>query len=228
MRGVSTSSIQPPVRTASRVIALRRLSSTGYELTLERNGIAFRAGQLLTVHGATLEDDRNYTICSGERDAVLQILFRLMPDGRMTSRLAGLAPGQSIEISAPLGEFTVRDPERPLWFIATGTGVAPCRAYVRSAAARSITLVHGVRRDEDLFYSDEFAGVPYHPCVSGGSSRHFSGRVTDFCATVELPVDADYYLCGANEMFYEMRDLLATRGVPRDRIFTEAYYYANE
>jgi ferredoxin-NADP reductase len=219
---------QPPARTTARVVALRPLSPTGYELTLERGGLAFRAGQLLTVHGPTLEDDRNYTICSGEHDAHLQILFREIPAGRMTPRLAALRTGDAIEISAPLGEFTVRDPERPLWFIATGTGVAPCRAYLRSQAARSITLVHGVRQAADLFYASEFAALPYHPCVSGEPSAHFHGRVTAFCAGIDLPAAADYYLCGANEMFYEMRDLLAARGVPRDRIFTEAYYYTHE
>ena len=222
------STTAPPARIASRVLALRRLSATGYELALERGGLDFRAGQLINIHGRDLLDDRSYTICSGERDGHLNILFRLIPSGRLTPQLAVLRAGDGLEISGPYGEFTLRDAERRLFFIATGTGIAPCRAFVRTHTGLKLTLLHGVRNGEDLFYRDEFAGLDYRPCVSGGAEAFFAGRVTDLAARMELPADADYYLCGANEMFYDMRDLLAVRGVPPARIFTEAYYYRGD
>lgn len=217
-----------PVRATSRVLDLRRVSPTGYVLTLERAGIDFRAGQLVTVHGGCVLDDRSYTICSGERDDHLQILFRLIPAGRLTPRLAALAAGDPLDISGPYGEFTLRDPARPVHFIATGTGVAPCRAFLRTHAGLRLTLLHGVRCEEDLFFREEFAALDYHPCVSAGSRRFFPGRVTACAAQRELPADAHYYLCGANEMFYEMREVLVARSVPAEQIFTEAYYYRGD
>lgn len=218
-------STAPLQRFASRVIALRRLSATGYELSLERGDLSFQAGQLINVHGRDMLEDRSYTLCSGERDACLQIVFRLIPSGRLTPWLASLNVGDAVDVSGPYGEFVLRDAERRIYFIATGTGIAPARAYVRSRAGLAMTLLHGVRTEEDLFYREEFAGLAYHACVSGGTSLFFHGRVTDRCATLELPADAHYYLCGANEMFYEMRDILTARGVPGANIFTEAYYY---
>jgi ferredoxin--NADP+ reductase/benzoate/toluate 1,2-dioxygenase reductase subunit len=106
--------------------------------------------------------------------------------------------------------------------------VAPCRAYLRTHPGLDLTLIHGVRRAEDLFYRDEFKARPYHPCVSGEGGTGFHGRVTDFCASQTFPADAHYYLCGANEMFYDMRDVLARRNIRSDCIFTEAYYYRSD
>lgn len=217
--------LQLPARITSRVIALRRLSATGRELTLERGGLPFRAGQLVTVHGPDELADRSYTICSGEQDDQLQILFRLIPHGRLTPRLDALRVGDHIELSGPLGEFTLRDPAAQIFFFATGTGVAPARSFLRSHPGLNLTLVHGVREEADLFYRGEFGGIDYRPCVSGGAPPLFHGRVTGLAAAMDLPAGAHYYLCGANEMFYDMRDVLAARGVPPEHVFTEAYYY---
>ena len=212
----------------SRVLSLRRLSATGYELAFAREGLDFRAGQLVTIHGRNLLEDRSYSICSGEGDEALTILFRLIPDGQLTPQLAALRPGAEIDVSGPFGEFVLRDKARPVVFVATGTGIAPCRSYLRTHPDLHLTVIHGVRAAEDLFYRDEFAGVPYHPCVSSGGEGVFAGRVTDFCRGAPLPDGALFHLCGANGMFYDMRDVLSARGIPPGDIFTEAYYYGGD
>ena len=214
-----------PQRITARVVRARALSATGFELTFARGPLRFQAGQLLVVHGRDTFEERSYTICSGERDDVLQIVYRLIPSGLLTPWLARLRPGDPVEISAPYGEFTLRDRTRPVIFVATGTGIAPARAFHRTHPDLNLTIVHGVRTAADLFYRDEFAGRPYFPCLSAEAGAGFHGRVTAFCAGHAFPPEAHYYLCGANAMFYDMRDLLAARGVAPGQIFTEAYYY---
>ncbi|HPG00003.1 MAG TPA: FAD-binding oxidoreductase [Kiritimatiellia bacterium] len=212
-------------RQRSRVISLKPLSSTAYELTFERCGLDFHAGRLLTVHGTENTDDRSYTIASGEQDEHLQIIFRLIPSGRLTPGLARLKPGDEILFSGPFGEFTVRDPQAPLIFIATGTGVAPCRAYLRTFENLDLTLLHGVRVAEDLFYRDLFSRRRHFPCVSREAGTGFHGRVTKLLEDFDLPAGAHYYLCGANEMIFDAQVLLKNRGVDLANVFTEAYYY---
>jgi ferredoxin-NADP reductase len=163
-----------------------------------------------------------------DRGDGLQIVYRRIDSGLLTPWLATLRAGDEVTISAPYGEFTVRDPARPLIFIATGTGIAPARAYLRSYPGLDLTVIHGVRAAADLFYRSEFEPERYFPCVSGEEGTGWHGRVTDFCAQRPMPADAHYYLCGANVMFYDMRDLLAARGVPYEHVFTEAYYYQDE
>lgn len=220
--------LELPRRSTVRVVGLGKLSTSGYELTLERGGIQFKAGQLVTIHAPDMLDDRSYTIASGERDEHLQVLFRLIPSGKLTPWLASLKAGDSVDISGPYGEFTIRDPARKIYFVATGTGIAPCRSYVRSHQGLNLSVVHGVRHTEDLFYREEFATHGYQACVSGEPSEAFHGRVTDYFRRIDIDANAHFYLCGANEMFYEMRDVLEVRGVPPASIFTEAYYYRSD
>lgn len=210
-----------------RVLALNRLSATGYELVCERDNLQFKAGQLVNIHGANHFEDRSYTICSGVADATLTILFTLIPAGILTPRLSRLSPGDMVTLSGPYGEFTIRDPSRPLVFFASGTGVAPCRAYLRSYDHLEMTLVHGVRHRDDLFYRSEFSRLQYFPCVSRDpdSSDVFHGRVTEFAHRHDFPASCHFYLCGANEMIYSVREILESRGVDRTAIFTEEYYY---
>ena len=211
----------------ARVVDHRQLSPTGFELQISRDGASFQAGQLLTVHGPDVLADRTYTIASGENEDTLNVLYRLMPGGVLTPRLAALKPGDPITVSAPYGEFVLRDPARPIVFIATGTGIAPCVAYRRTHPRLDLTILHGVRTAADLFHRAELeATARYHACVSGEIAPGcFAGRVTARSASLRFPADAHFYLCGANEMFYEMRDLLQERGIPLAHVFTEAYYY---
>ena len=71
-----------------------------------------------------------------------------------------LKPGDTIQMRGPLGYFVPRQPFRDSLFIATGTGIAPFRAFlgaepVRSHAGR-ITLLFGARYADGLLYRAEF------------------------------------------------------------------------
>jgi NAD(P)H-flavin reductase len=211
-----------------RVLENRRLSETAYALSLERRELSFDAGRLLTLHGRKVTEDRSYTIASGEDDETLTILYRWRSTGKLTPQLVKLQPGDAIEISGPYGQFVLRDRNRPAVFIATGTGIAPARAYVRTYPDLDLTVVHGVRTASDLFFADEFQRHSYFPCLSAESGIGFSGRVTDFMSGYNCPPDAHYYLCGAYEMIYHMEELLLARGIDPAHIFVEGYYYRLE
>ncbi len=214
-----------PVSYDAEVIAHQRLSETGRELVLARENLVFRAGQLVNIAGRDHFEERSYTICSGEQDPHISILYKHIPSGRLTPRLNALAPGDRIPVSGPFGRFTVRDPSRPLVFIATGTGVAPARAFLRSHPGLRLTLYHGVRVGEDLYFREEFEGGCYIPCVSGEAGHGVQGRVTERCRNDAFPDGAHFYLCGANEMIYEVREILLDRGYDSSVVFTEEYYY---
>ena len=210
----------------STVKAQRTLAEGLFELTFNRPSFAFRAGDEIQVHGADSSEDRPYSLLSGERDAYLQILYRLIPDGAMTPRLVQLRAGDPISFTGPFGNFWLREPDRPIVFVATGTGIAPAVSFARTYAHLDLHLLHGVRRKEDLCYADRFDSGRYHPCVSREScpGAH-SGRVTDLFPALALPEGAHYYLCGANDMIMEMTAMLKRQGVADAHIFGEAYYW---
>ena len=92
----------------------------------------FEAGQVI---GISLAEDgarRLYSICSGEKDEEIQILYNVIDEGYLTPRLSDLEAGDTIWITEPRGEFTCDD-DLAVW-IATGTGIAPftqCSDLVR-------------------------------------------------------------------------------------------------
>ncbi|HMP73100.1 MAG TPA: FAD-dependent oxidoreductase [Kiritimatiellia bacterium] len=217
----------PPAtrRWNARVLSLKRLSSSGYLLSLSRDDLPFLPGQLVNLYGADPLHERSYTICSGPNDPTLDILFRHIPTGLLTPQLVALHPGQTVPVLGPLGEFTLRDPHAPSLFIATGTGIAPARAYLRGHPSPALTILHGVRHPEDLFFRNEFAATDYTPCVSSAPGHGHHGRVTTWLTRDRADRFQAFYLCGANEMIYEVRDTLLAWNVPPHRIYTEAYYY---
>jgi len=215
-------------RFKTAVVDQRQLSDTGYELVLQRKELTFEAGRLLTIHGTDITEDRSYTIASGVDDPTLSVLYRLVPSGELTPKLVKLVPGDGLEISGSYGQFVLRDTTRPVYFIATGTGIAPCRAYVRTHRLSSLTILHGVRTAADLFFRDEFEPYHYIPCLSRESGAGYHGRVTDRLREMDLPSHAHYYLCGAYEMIYEAQALLLEQGVPPSHVFREGYYYKSD
>ena len=212
-----------------RVIEQIRIAPDAYHLVIERRDFTFDAGRLVTLHGRDVTEDRSYTIASGEGDEHLSILYRLIPSGVLTPYLVQLKAGDEVELSGPYGQFVVRDPSRPLCFIATGTGVAPCRAYARTNPDLNLTLVHGVRTAEDLFFREEFESYHYVPCLSKEErTGSYSGRVTDWLRQHPQGADVHYYLCGAYEMIYDVQALLIEQNVQPEQIYTEGYYYRLE
>jgi ferredoxin/flavodoxin---NADP+ reductase len=218
--------VENPRRYLSRVLANELVSPTARVLTLERVGLPFQAGHEILLHGRDHTEDRQYSIASGESEDTLRILYRVIPEGVMTPRLATLEPGAELEFTGPFGSFLIRDFLAPLVFIATGTGIAPALSFIRSHPGLDLTVLHGVRAPEDLFSHTEFDPAKFHPCVSRcPGPGHFAGRVTAKCREMTFSPDAHFYLCGANDMILEMRRQLKAGGVEDARIFAEAYYF---
>ena len=87
-------------RTVSHIVSTRRLSTSGYELTLERHGLSFQPGMNIVIHGESPVEDREYTIAGGVNDQHLDILYRHIPNGRLTTKLVQLRPNDRLVWSA--------------------------------------------------------------------------------------------------------------------------------
>ena len=210
----------------TKVISNRPISSAAWELVLERSDFSFRAGELISLIGPETDDARDYSIASGEKAETLHILYRLIDHGALTPQLIKLQPGDPLRNCGPYGTFVLRDPDCPILFVATGTGLAPALSFLRSHPGLDLTLLHGVHNAEDLFYRRELVEVcTYYPCVTGEPFRGWQGRVTARLDEIAVNPSSHVYLCGANEMIYEVTDQLLGHGITPGRIFSEPYYY---
>jgi len=206
--------------------SLKEIAELVYLLEFERD-FPFEAGQIIKLAWPGDEKIRLYSIASGEQQPLVQILFNVVGDGRLTPLLARLKPGDKILASGPLGKF--KGTEGPAWWIAQGTGIAPFASMFRSGQTENKTLVHGGRTLNSFYYRDEFEpllGSQYIRCCSREADEtSFRGRVTDYLNSLEsLPADPLYYLCGSSEMVVETRDILISKGVPFGKIVSEIYF----
>ncbi len=185
----------------------------------------FKPGQVVKIAVNKTHPPRIYSICSGNKENEVRVLFNVKDDGFLTPKLAAMIPGEEILVSAPYGSFL--GTREKAWWIATGTGVAPFYSMIKSGLSTK-KLIHGVRHINQFYFEDELEqelDENYVRCCSGETSCNtFPGRVTDYLNTIEKLPDVKYYICGQALMVVEVRDLLIKKGIQFDNIMAEIYF----
>ncbi len=233
-----------PAFPAQRLKPLRVLSNAEiapdlFLLRFERDGRSFVPGQFLAVGLPGEAHRREYSIYSGDTDDFFEILFRRMPEGYLTLRLAELRPGDSVMAEGPEGNFTLpgvhqqpgllkpAESAGELLLVATGTGISPFHCYARSYPYLSFRLLHGVRTNAERADPAEYGGN-YVACVSQEAGGDYPGRVTAYLKerlqAQPLSPTTHCFLCGNCDMIYEVYALLHRHGISLDRLHTEVYF----
>lgn len=205
--------------------------------------LPFLPGQFL--HLAVVEGEertnRPYSVASPHGNE-LDFFVVLVEEGKLTPKLWALDVGDSLEVSEKAtGSFTLqKTPEaKHLWLIATGTGLAPYIAMLRTdepwSRYEKIVVVHGVRHHSDLAYQEELAAhrekfgqqFEYVPVLSRDESPDaLLGRIPQCLDTGKLEEVADcelskaesaVMLCGNPAMLDEMESKLGDREMIKHR-----------
>jgi ferredoxin--NADP+ reductase len=216
-----------PIELAEVTITGNLEISPGVHLISWKRIHAFNPGQVVKITVDVTLPPRIYSVCSGNDEDEIRVLFNIKEDGILTPRLAGVIPGMKIGATKPYGSF--RDSKKPAWWIATGTGIAPFYSMFRSGLSENKTLIHGVSHLSQFYFEDELEwamGERYIRCCSQEQSCNvFPGRVTQYLKEInDLPTNINYYLCGKALMVVEVRDLLIAKGVPYENILAEIYF----
>ncbi|MEZ5107226.1 MAG: FAD-dependent oxidoreductase [Draconibacterium sp.] len=200
--------------------------SPGVYVTSFKRNFEFIPGQVVKIGIDRKMPPRIYSICSGNQDQEVSILFNIKEGGYLTPKLASLIPGDKILASEPYGSF-LGSKEKAVW-IATGTGVAPFYSMLKSGLSKNKTLIHGVRHLNQFYFEDELEWAlndNYIRCCSKESSCNiFPGRVTDYLKTIDILPDIKYFICGQALMVVDVRDFLIEKGVHFENILSEIYF----
>jgi ferredoxin--NADP+ reductase len=177
-------------------------------------------------------------------DAPLEFYLTEVQAGVLTPQLFRLKPGDPIYVEKkPQGFFLLRyvPPCRELWMVATGTGLGPFIAMLRTEdpwrCAERVILVHGVRQASHLNYADELDRLAGERAGRFQRLRVVSrepdadnvlhGRVTTALADGSLEKEAGaalaaershVMLCGNPAMIEDMTEALKQRGLRRHRL----------
>ena len=210
----------------TKIISNTEIAERKFLLRFEKQS-EMKAGHVVAASINERIEPRIYSVCSGENDDFIQIIFDLKEDGELTPKMAKLKGGDHLFVSKPYGSF-MPTTEQKMWWISTGTGIAPFYAMFKSDY-KCVKLLHGAREKSQFYFEKEFRlGLKerYVQCSSSTESvGDFSGRVTDYLEKeVNLPTDNKYYLCGRALMVVEVRDILISKGIPYENIISEIFF----
>jgi benzoate/toluate 1,2-dioxygenase reductase component len=211
----------------TRVLSRKEITKEIIEMALEKpQGFIFSPGQRIRlIHE---RGERDYSLVSSPECSHLMILFKVVPEGKLSPFLAEAETGASLSFSGPHGYFLRLPSERPAVFVATGTGAAPFIAMTKSGA-RGFIMVYGVKRREELYGQSllQAAAREFAACISdfsaGTRPDDFQGRVTAYINSRLSPGVYDFYLCGRREMIRDVT-LLVDERFPGSSVYTEIFY----
>jgi len=243
--------IAPPTKeyghlNAVTVLSVHRWTDRLFSFTTTRDAsLRFENGQFAMI-GIEVEGKpllRAYSIASANYEDHLEFLSIAVPDGPLTSRLQHVKVGDTILVGRkPTGTLLLDNlrPGRNLYFLSTGTGLAPFMSLIRDPAAYErfdkVILTHTVRVSGELAYANlirhdlpnhEFLGedvtgkLLYYPAVTREDFA-VTERITKLIESGKIFTDLDIpaldpehdrvMICGSPEMLADTENLLISRG----------------
>ncbi|OHV72638.1 benzoate 1,2-dioxygenase electron transfer component BenC [Ensifer sp. LCM 4579] len=206
------------------------------ELEVEAAAPAFLPGQYVNIDVPDSGQSRSYSFSSAPGEERIGFLIKKIPGGLMSTFLERAEIGTKLELTGPLGSFYLRDVQRPLLFLAGGTGLAPflsmLEVLARAGSKQKIHLIYGVTRDLDLVLVDEIeayaARLPHFSFTTvvaeEASSHPRKGWVTQHMPAEMLHGgEVDVYLCGPPPMVDAVRRHFDENGVKPNSFHYEKF-----
>ena len=175
-------------------------------------------------------------------DYGLELHLRLVKGGEFTAYVFNeLAEKAIMRIEAPFGHFHLRETSnKPIIFVATGTGFAPIKAIIEhmlyNDIQRPMTLYWGGRQPVDLYMDDlckrweqHVPTFNYVPVLSkppidwAGRTGYVQQTITE-----DIPDLSGYeaYVCGLPNMVDDAQKQFAVHGLEEDAFFSDAFTFA--
>lgn len=225
----------------ARIVRITQLTPDvrQYVVRLEEGVFEGRAGQHTTIRKP--EDDyggmsaKSYSAVAVDGNELV-LMIRTYDDGNVSAYMGDRAVGDGIVVSPTLtGSLTLETTDRPVVFLATGTGITPMigmlQEYVTNGGEHA-TVMLGEKTTEHLMYKamlEQMAvvhGVDVRFAVSRESlPRIHEGYIQECVPDQFASVDGtrDYYVCGVPKMVVNTTETLEQHGVPDTRIHTEGW-----
>ena len=200
----------------------------------------YRAGQFVKL-GLEIDGEvigRPYSLVNPPHLQPLDFCFSVVPGGPLSGRLAALRAGDAVLVAPRAAGFLTLEEvpaARHLWMVASGTGIGPFMAILRSEDLWSrferVVLVHAMRRAADLLYGEEIRAIAVAHSGRFVFVPFVSRERTDFALPGRIPAaiadgslerragiaispDASHFmLCGNPDMLRDVTAALQARGL---------------
>ncbi|SJM51767.1 globin domain-containing protein [Gulosibacter sp. 10] len=209
---------------------------------------AHRTGQYVAI-AVDLPDGtrqpRQYTISSGPRGDSLRVTIKRVrgvdgaPDGQVSGWLHEHArAGTVLDVSQPAGDLVLDETDAPIVLVSAGIGITPIAAIMedlsRRQPERTVRLFHADRshahhalydglRRQVLAMPDARAQNWYEREAETAPTLHPAKPGFMDLSDVELPEEAQVFMCGPLPFMQAARRALIRQGVPAERIHYEVF-----
>lgn len=228
-----------------RVVKREMLTPTIVGLWLEPDRtIEFQAGQYVMLQVPGVQGARAFSIASAPDDTLIELHIRKVDGGPATTWLHEQAKvGDHLSASGPFGRFFVRkSATRQAIFLAGGSGLSSPKSMVldllAEGASYPITLFHGARSRQELYFHDLFASLAaqhanfhYVPVLSATDDATWTGATGYVHQALQQHFDNDFrgskaYLCGPPPMIEGCIATLMQGRLFEPDIYTEKFFTA--
>ncbi|MFF6783731.1 globin domain-containing protein [Streptomyces sp. NPDC012510] len=204
-----------------------------------------RAGQYVSVWVKMpdgVHQVRQYSLSNAPGDRLRRITVKRVasvaeaPEGEVSNQLhRTVRAGDELTLSAPFGDVVLDDADSPLLLISAGIGCTPMvgmlEHLVATGSTRPVTVLHADRSPADhALRADTHRLVGELP--DGRAQFWYEQDTADEAgartglmdlAEVDLPADADVYLCGSLPFMRAVRAQLLQAGIPARHIRYEVF-----
>jgi CDP-4-dehydro-6-deoxyglucose reductase len=244
-RQVTEIGAMPIKKMPTRVASMAKKSPDVMTVQLQlpaNDTFGYRAGQYVEF---ILRDGsrRSYSMANAPHlGPHIELHIRHMPGGKFTDHVFGdMKEKEILRVEGPYGSFFLReDSNKPMIFLASGTGFAPIKALIEhiqhKGIKRPITLYWGARRPQDLYMDDwvheqlkSLPNLQYVPVVSDATAEDAWVGRTGFVHRAVLHDFPDLsghqvYACGAPIVIESARkDFSSLAKLPPDEFFADSF-----
>ena len=201
--------------------------------------LQFKAGQYLEF---ILKDGarRAFSMANAPSDDLIELHVRLIEGGTFTNYVFNEMKEKSIHrIEAPIGNFYLRESDRPMIFVAGGTGFAPIKSIIndchRAGVERKIYLYRGFKTHKDLYQDEvvenwkkninnfEAINIYSEEVVNGQEKSLVHKKVIKDLGQLD---SFDVYCCGAPGMIEVAYKEFVEAGLNPNSFYSDAFTFA--
>ncbi|KAB7884481.1 NADH:ubiquinone reductase (Na(+)-transporting) subunit F [Poseidonibacter ostreae] len=214
--------------------------------------IDFQAGQYINYHVPGFDEPRAFSLANQPSTGkVIELNIGIIPDGEATPWIHNnVKVGDRRKITGPFGRFFVkRSAQKPMIFFAGGSGLSSPKSMIldelENGCTQDITLFHGARNEEELYYADMFRGLEskhenfrYIPVLSDNKNENWTGEIGFTNDVAKKIYDNQFagnkaYLCGPPMMSDAcitalMQGRLFEKDIHTEKFFSRADLYKEE
>ncbi|ABM02619.1 CDP-6-deoxy-L-threo-D-glycero-4-hexulose-3-dehydrase reductase [Psychromonas ingrahamii 37] len=180
---------------------------------------------------------RSYSIANAKQVSDgIELHIRKVAEGKMSEAVfSGLKEGLLMRLEGPKGTFFVRESNKPIIFLAGGTGIAPVKAMIEDLVAneskREIHIYWGMNNPSAFYldklqqFAEENSNIYYTPVLSG--EEQWDGRMgfvhQAVCDDFESLNEYQVYACGSPLMINAAKISFIEKQLSKEQFFSDAF-----